>query len=391
MLDFNFCVPNRFIVGKGSAAQVGGQLAAHGAKRVLIVNDGGAYLAELMNTIRASIEAAGLVWLEMEEKATSPRLSLVMKGVEFVRANDIDFILAVGGGTVMDTAKAIGFMAVNDGDFTDYVLYRKASPKSMSVSAVVTLSGTGSEVSGTSMIIDDREEVGIKYPLFQDSIKFKFAIMDPSLTCSLPMKQTLSGAFDAITHIMEHYFCGESGYDLMDRMCEGVISSIMHNMVKVIEDPTDYETRAQLQMGSTLANSTLLGVGCDSDWAMHYMENPITTETHSPHGSTLAIIAPAWMRYCYERDLKKAVNFAVRVMGVAPQADDRATALAGIDAFAAFLGNVGLPTSLKELGITPDRFEEFARRAAATAGKEEIGGVSKLTLDEVVEIYKLAY
>ena len=128
MLDFNFCVPNRFIVGKGSAAQVGAQLASHGAKRVLIVNDGGAYLAELMNTIHASIEAAGLVWLEMEDKATSPRLSLVMKGVEFVRANDIDFILAVGGGTVMDTAKAIGFMAVNDGDFTDYVLYRKASP-----------------------------------------------------------------------------------------------------------------------------------------------------------------------------------------------------------------------------------------------------------------------
>lgn len=391
MLDFNFCVPNRFIVGKGTPASVGEQLAAHGAKRVLIVNDGGAYLADLMKTIRDSIEAAGLVWMEMEEKATSPRLSLVMKGVEFVRENSIDFILAVGGGTVMDTAKAIGFMNVNDGDFTDYVLYRKASPKSMPVAAVVTLSGTGSEVSGTAMIIDDREEVGIKYPLFQDSIKFKFAIMDPTLTCSLPMKQTLSGAFDAITHIMEHYFCGESGYDLMDRMCEGVISSIMYNMKKVIENPSDYETRAQLQMGSTLANSTLLGVGCDSDWAMHYMENPITTETHSPHGATLAIIAPAWMRHCYERDLPKAVNFAVRVMGVAPQADDKATAVAGIDAFAAFLKEVGLPTSLKEIGVTPEQFPEFARRAAATAGKELIGGISKLTQAEVVEIYKLAY
>jgi alcohol dehydrogenase YqhD (iron-dependent ADH family) len=144
-------------------------------------------------------------------------------------------------------------------------------------------------------------------------------------------------------------------------------------------------------MGSTLANSTLLGVGCDSDWAMHYMENPITTETHSPHGSTLAIVAPAWMRYCYERDLPKAVHFAVRVMGVAPQADDKATALAGIDAFAAFLKEVGLPTSLREIGVEPDQFAEFARRASATAGQERIGGISKLSQDEVVEIYKLAY
>ena len=391
MLDFNFCVPNRFIMGEGSPAHVGEHLAAAGAKRILIVNDGGAYLADLMATIRASIEAAGLIWMEMEEKATSPRLSLVMKGVEFVRANDIDFILAVGGGTVMDTAKAIGFMNVNDGDFTDYVLYRKASPKCMPVAAVVTLSGTGSEVSGTSMILDDRNEVGIKYPLFQDSIKFKFAVMDPSLTYSLPMKQTMSGAFDAITHIMEHYFCGETGYDLMDRMCEGVISAIMNSMKKVMENPSDYETRAQLMMGSTLANSTLLGVGCDSDWAMHYMENPITTETHSPHGSTLAIVAPAWMRYCYKRDLAKAVNFAVRVMGVAPQATEEATALAGIDAFAAFLKEVGLPTSLREIGVTEDQLPEFARRAGATAGQDRIGGISKLTLDEVVEIYKLAY
>ena len=144
-------------------------------------------------------------------------------------------------------------------------------------------------------------------------------------------------------------------------------------------------------MGSTLANSTLLGVGCDSDWAMHYMENPITTETHSPHGSTLAIVAPAWMRYCYKRDLAKAVNFAVRVMGVAPQETEEATALAGIDAFAAFLKEVGLPTTLREIGVTEDQFAEFARRASATAGQERIGGISKLSQDEVVEIYKLAY
>lgn len=391
MRDFSFCVPTRFIVGKGMPATVGSEIAAQGGHRVLIVHDGGAYLAALLDTVRASIEAAGLTWLEMDRKATAPRLSLVLEGVDFCRANDVDFILAVGGGTVMDTAKGIAFMAVNDGDFTDYVLYRKASPHCMATGCVVTLSGTGSEVSGTAMILDDRDGVGIKYPLFQESIRFRFSVMDPTLTYSLPMKQTLSGAFDAITHVMEHYFCGESGYDLQDRMCEGVIRSIMENMRAVVSNPADYEVRAQLQMGSTLANSTLLGIGCDSDWAMHYIENPVTTETHNPHGSTLAVIAPAWMRYCYKRDLPKAVRFARYVMEVAPRENDEATALAGIDAFAAFLKDVGLPTRLRDLNVDPGMFDELARRAAATAGQELVGGISRLCHEEVVEIYKLAY
>ena len=390
MKDFSFCVPTRFIVGKDSPAHVGEQIAAYGGHRVLIVDDGGSYLTELLRTVRSSIAREGLESFDIENKAVSPRLSIVMEGVRFCKENDIDFILAVGGGTVMDTAKAIAFFCENDGDLTEYVLYRKASPKCRKVASVVTLSGTGSEVSATAMIIDDRQEPGIKYPLFQESIRFLFSVMDPSLTCSLPMRTTMAGAFDAITHIMEHYFCGESGYDMQDRMCEAVMSSIMANMRAIKENPTDYETRAQLQMGSTLGNSTLLGIGCDSDWAVHYMENPVTTLTHNLHGSTLAIISVAWMRYCFRRDLPKAVNFAVRVMGVAPQDDDEQTAIKGIDALEAFLKEMGLPVRLSELGIKPDLFPVLADRALQTAGSERVGGVSHLTREEVIEIYKLA-
>jgi len=390
MIDFSFCIPTCFILGKGSPARAGSEIAKRGGSRVLIVHDGGSYLEDLLCTVRKSIEDEGLTVLEMEEKATSPRFSLISQGIGFCRANRVDFILAVGGGTVMDTAKGIAFLAVNDGRLTDYVLHRAQSSKCMPVASVVTLSGTGSEVSGTAMIIDDLHEPAIKYPLFQESIRFLFSIMDPDLTASLPMRNTLAGAFDAITHIMERYFNGPSGYDLQDRMCEGVMCSIMYNMRKVIQNPTDYETRAQLQIGSTLANSTLLGLGCDSDWAVHYMENPITTETHQLHGSTLAVIAPAWMRHCYQRDLPKAVNFAVRVMGVSPRESDRATALAGIDALRAFLKEVGLPTRLSQIGIGPERFEEMARRAIATAGKEYIGEISRLNMDEVQAIYEIA-
>ena len=390
MKDFSFCVPTRFIVGKDSPAHVGEQIAAYGGHRVLIVDDGGSYLTELLKTVRSSIVREGLEAFEIERKAVSPRLSIVMEGVRFCRENDIDFILAVGGGTVMDTAKAIAFFCENDGDLTEYVLYRKASPKCRKVASVVTLSGTGSEVSATAMIIDDRQEPPIKYPLFQESIRFLFSVMDPTLTCSLPMRTTMAGAFDAVTHVMEHYFCGESGYDMQDRMCEAVMSSIMHNMRAVKENPSDYGTRAQLQMGSTLANSTLLGIGCDSDWAVHYIENPVTTLTHNLHGSTLAIISVAWMRYCFSRDLPKAVNFAVRVMGVAPQATDEQTAIKGIDALEAFLREMGLPVRLSEIGITPDLFPVLADRALQTAGSERVGGVSHLTRDEVIEIYRLA-
>ncbi len=390
MQDFNFCIPTRFIVGEGSPAKVGAALKDCGAKRILVVHDGGSYLAKLLETVKRSIAEAGLTALEMEEKATRPLWSLVQKGVAFVRENNVDFVLAVGGGTVMDTAKGIGFFAENDGHLTEYVLYRKFSPKCMPVGAIVTLNGTGSEVSATAMIMDDSSEPAIKYPLFQDSLRFRFAIMDPTLTYSLPIRHSLAGAFDAVTHIMEHYFCGKSGYDLQDRMCEGVMASILKNMQAVKADPTDYEVRAQLQMGATLANSTLLGLGCDSDWAVHYMENPVTTMTHELHGATLAIIAPAWMRYCYKRDLPKAVHFAERVIGVLPGESDEATALAGIDAFEALLKELGLPTRLSDIGVGPEMFEELAARSLETAGQERVGGVSHLAKDEIVAIYRLA-
>lgn len=390
MKDFTFCIPTEFIVGKGSAAKVGEAIARRGGRKVLVVDDGGSYLKALLETVHASIAAAGIEAFDIPEKATSPRLSLIRDAIRFVKEKEIDFILAVGGGTVMDTAKGIAFLAENEGELTDYVLYRKFSPKCMPVASVVTLSGTGSEISATAMILDDSGDTPIKYPLFQESLRFAFSVMDPSLTLSLPMKQTLSGAFDAITHIMEHYFNGESGYDLQDRMCEGVMRSIMENMRAVVKDPADYETRAQLQMSATLANSTLLGLGCDSDWAVHYMENPITTATHEPHGWDLAIIAPAWMRYTYKRDLTKAEHFALRVMEVEKAATQEETAERGVAAFRAFLEEVGLPTKLSAIGLSPEQFPEMARRALMTAGSDRVGGISKLSEQEVLEIYQLA-
>ena len=390
MNDFSICIPTKFIVGKNSPAQVGQEIARLGGNRVLLVHDGGVYLKALLDTVRASLAEAGLAVCELPEPALRPSLSLIRRGIETVRENGVDFVLAVGGGTVMDTAKGIAFLAENDGPFTDYVLYRSASPKCLPCGCVCTLSGTGSEISATAMILDDEEDPPIKYPLFQESLRFRFSILDPSLTLSLPMKQTLSGAFDAFTHVMEHYFNGESGYDMQDRLCEGVMRSLIENMRAVVKDPQDYETRAQLQMGATLANSTLLGMGCDSDWAVHYMENTITTATHQPHGWDLAIIAPAWFKYTWRKDPKKAEQFALRVLEVPAGKTREETVLAGVETFPAFLKEVGLPVSLAEIGVTEEELPEYARRAFATAGQERLGGVSRLDYDDVLAVYKLA-
>jgi len=387
MVDFTFCVPTRFVFGKGSVVKVGEEAARYG-KRILIHHDGGDYLLALLEEVRRSLWEAGLEVFELSGVVSSPRLSLVLKGAELCRKENIDCILAVGGGSVMDSAKAMAFMAVNEGDFTEYVSYRRQSEKCLPVGCVVTLSGTGSEVSNTAMIVDDTRDPIIKRPLFQDAIRFRFAILDPSLTASLPIRQTLSGAFDAITHVMEHYFCGDS--ELQDRLCEAVIIATMNNMRAVIDRPEDFEIRAELQMAATLANSGLLGVGGPSDWAIHFMENPITTATHQPHGSTLAIIVPAWMRYCFGRNLKKHAGFARRVMGVDPGGTDEAAAIAGIDAFEDFLAKIGLPTRLSQIGVTPEQFARFARLAAETAGKDRVGAISRLTVPEIIEVYKLA-
>ena len=390
MNDFTICIPTKFIVGKNSPAQAGQEIVRCSGTRVLLVHDGGAYLKTLLDTVRSSLAQAGLFFRELPEPALKPSLTLVQRGVAFLKENALDFVLAVGGGTVMDTAKAIAFFAENDGPLTDYVLYRSFSPRCMPCGCICTLSGTGSEISGTAMILDDEVDPPIKYPLFQESLRFCFSILDPSLTLSLPMKQTLSGAFDAFTHVMEHYFNGESGYDMQDRLCEGVMRSLIENMRAVTKDPLDYETRAQLQMGATLANSTLLGMGCDSDWAIHYMENPVTTATHQPHGWDLAIIAPAWFAYTWHKDPKKAEQFALRVLEVPAGSTREESVLAGVKAFRAFLKEVGLPSSLKEIGVKEEELPEYARRAFVTAGQERLGGVSRLDYDDVLAVYRLA-
>lgn len=389
MLDFSISIPTRFIFGSGSLDSIAGEIKKHGS-RVLLHHDGGSYTGGLLLRIKACLREAGLTFFDISSGLSEPKLSMVLQASALCEENGIDFILAIGGGSVMDSAKAISFVSRNEGDFLDYVSYKKQSDNSIPTGCVVTLSGTGSEISKTAMIVDDLSEPRIKHPLFQESIRFKFAVLDPSLTLTLPMRQTLSGAYDAVVHLLEYYFNDEAGTDLQSRLCEAAVFTLLDNMVKVKEDPGSYAVRSQLQIAATFANSGIFSVGCPSDWAMHYIENPITTATGSPHGSTLSVISLAWMRFMLRRHINKAVRFAENIMRVNGGGDEYETAMKGILKLEGVLERLGLPTRLSHIDIRQSQFQRLAEMAMKTSGQAHVGGVSRLSVPEIVEIYKLA-
>ena len=390
MLNFELEFPTKLIFGKGSVDKVGKEVAKYG-KKVLIHHDGGDYLKELLGKVKGLLEAEGLTVLELGGVIPNPRYSLIQKGVELCRKENVDFVLAIGGGSVMDSSKSIAFFSKNDGELADFAHYKKMSPECLPLGTIVTMPGTGSEISNNAMVVDDRTDKLIKYPLFQGAFRFKFAVMDPELTYSLPVKQTISGTFDILSHTMERYFNGENRANLANRLCEANMLTIMDEVRKVIKDPRNYEARANLFLAATIGNSPIIEMGAASDWAVHNIENPITSSFQKTHGSTLAIITPAWMRYVYKRDLPKYAEFATRVMGVSADFYDlETTALRGIEALEQFIKEIGLPLHLSEIGVTEDCFEEMADHATVDIGVERVGMVSQLTRDEVLEIYQLA-
>jgi alcohol dehydrogenase YqhD (iron-dependent ADH family) len=255
MQNFEFEFPTKLIFGKGSVDKVGKEITKYGVKKILIVDDGGDYLKGLLGKVKSLLETEGLTVLELSGVVPNPHYTLIQKGVELCKKEKVDFVLAIGGGSVMDSSKAIAFFTKNPGDLSEYDHYKKLSPDCLPLGTIVTMAGTGSEISNNAMVVDDRNDAFIKYALFQDSFRFKFAIMDPELTYTLPLKQTVAGAFDMISHTMERYFNGENYVDLPNRLCEANMLTIMEQVRKVIKDPHDYEARANLFLTATIGNS----------------------------------------------------------------------------------------------------------------------------------------
>ncbi len=386
----NFIFQNRtkIIFGKKTESKVGSEVKKHANKVLFHFGSESIKKTGLYEKTVTSLKEAGVEHVELGGVQPNPRLSLVNEGIRICRDNGIKFILAVGGGSVIDSAKAIAVGVPYNGDVWDFYT-GKASPKeALDVATVLTIPAAGSEASPSSVIT--KTEGDLKRGLTNELIRPVFSILNPELTFTLPAYQTACGAADIMAHIMERYFTTSEYVDLTDRLCEATMKTIIENVPLCLKNPTDYNARAEVMWAGTVAHNDLLGTGRNQDWASHQIEHEISGIYDVAHGAGLAVVFPAWMEYVYKSNISRFVQFASRVWNVEIDfIHQERTALEGIERLKKFFSSIGLPVSLKEMGIGEDRLEEMADKCT-DCGKGTAGGFVTLKRDDVLEILKIA-
>lgn len=329
MENFTYCTPTRYVFGAGAENEAGKEAAAIGVKRVLTVYGGGsAVRSGVLDRVRASLAAAGIESIELGGIEPNPLDGPVREGIELCRSNNIDGILAVGGGSVIDTAKAIALGVPYSGDFWDFYSGKSIPAEALPVGVVLTIPAAGSEGSGNSVITLAKDK--IKISLRTDYVlRPKFALLNPELTYTLPPYQSASGIADMMAHIMERYFTPTPDVEITDRVSEGILKAIIGEARKVMKNPEDYQARANIMWSGTLAHNGICGTGRREDWASHAIEHEISAMYNVTHGAGLAVIFPAWMTFMAQRAPGKIAQFARRVFDVS-NPDDSAAALEGI-------------------------------------------------------------
>ena len=390
MINYEFYCPTKILFGKDTELKVGEETVKHSKNVLIVYGSDRIKKSGLFSTVTASLEKSGVAWKELGGVKSNPRDDLVYQGIQICRENNIDFVLGVGGGSVIDTAKAIGYGVEYDGDFMDLYLGKAAPVSCLKIGAILTIPGAGSESSNGSVITSVSE--GLKRSCDTDLARPVFAIMDPELTKTVPMYHTLAGAFDAIAHAMERYFTNTAFVDFGDRMAEGVMKSMMKYMKLIKEDPENYDYRAEIMWGCKAAQDDFIGVGREQCWESHLLQRDIGSICmDSSHGAGLAVVVPHWMRHVYKVNVPRFAEWANRVMDVEVNTFDlEATALEGIDRLAAFIKSVGLPTTLRELGVSSKDDIEVMANKAYPAGTETLGGFSHMTRKDFVEILTAA-
>jgi len=388
MLNFSYLSPTKLIFGKDTENQVGEEIKLYSKKILLHYGGGSIKKSGLYSRIVESLKEAKIDFIELSGVQPNPRLSLVKEGIKACRENHVDFILAVGGGSVIDSAKAIAIGTLYDGDVWDFYTGKALPVKTLPVGVVLTIPAAGSEASKSSVITN--EDGWYKRSLNIELIKPKFAIMNPELTFTLPPYQTACGVADIMAHIIERYFTTTAHVDLTDRLCEGALKAVIENAPLLFENTNNYDARAEIMWASTLAHNDLLSTGRIGDFASHQVEHEMSGIYDVAHGAGLAVVLPAWMKYTYSRDVTRFVKFAVRVWNVENYFDSpERTALEGIQRMTDFFKQIGLPTTLGELSILDDRLEEMASKCT-NGGTKTVGNCTKLNKEDVLQVLKLA-
>ncbi len=387
MNNFNFYSPTEFVFGKGRENDAGKYVKKYGGKKVLIHFGGqSAQKSGLLDRVKASLENEGIPYKELGGVKPNPRDSLVYKGIELCRNEDIDFILAVGGGSVIDSAKAIAMGVVYDGDFWDF--YSGKQPeKALPVATVLTIAAAGSEGSGDSVIT--KEDGMLKRGAGSDVLRPRFSIMDPELTQTLPAYQTACGATDIMAHVFERYFTNTTEVEITDRLCEAVLLTMVKETPRVIADPNNYQARANIMWAGTVAHTNIVGVGREQDWNSHGIEHELSALYDCAHGAGLAVIMPAWMEFVYKHNVMRFCQMATRVFGCRMDFENpESTALAGIKAFRSFLHSIGMPINFDELGAKREDIPALVEKFGLGDGRT--GGFVHLSSEDVAKIYNIA-
>ena len=393
MINFEYLVPTKVIFGKDTEKQVGEEVKRFGAKKVLVHYGGGsAVRSGILGRVCASLEDAGVPYVTLGGVKPNPRLSLVYEGIDLARKEGVDFLLAIGGGSVIDSAKAIAYALANDvEDVWDYFIGKGAPTACAPVGVVLTIAAAGSETSNSCVIT--KEEGWLKRSLNTELARPKFAIMNPELTYSLPWYQTGCGAVDIMMHTMERYFTNVKHVELTDRIAEGLLVTVLQNAPKLRENPEDYDARAEIMWAGSLSHNGLTGTGRIGDFASHKIEHEIGGMFDVAHGAGLAAVWGSWARYVYKHDVARFAQFAVRVHGCQMDFDHpELTALAGIERMEDFYRSIQMPTNLRELGIgdvTDAQIREMAEKCT-DYGAKKIGAFVPLETDDIEKILQMA-
>ena len=388
MNNFTFYSPTMFAFGQGEASRVGALVRQFGGSKVLLVAGGGSVKKNgAYDAVAASLKEAGFPWCELWGVQANPRSGKVYEGIDLARTEGVDFLLAIGGGSVIDTAKAIGMGVPYDGDFWDF-FSGKVPEQALPVGTVLTIAASGSEGSPDSIITNEKtlEKNGAE----ADCLRPCFSVLDPALTESLPAYQTACGITDIMAHTFERYFTNTPDVEVTDRMLEGVLLAMLHEGRRVMEDPHNYEARANIMWAGMVCHNDIMGVGRQQDWNSHHLEHVLSAKYDCAHGAGLAVIMPAWMHYCAEHGgEKRLAQMAVRVFGCQMDFDDpKRTALEGIEAFRAFLRSIGMPLTFAEIGADPADIPELVEMNHIGDGKT--GGYIGLDKQAHFDIYNLA-
>lgn len=390
--DFNICIDTKFVFGKDAQNQIGRELKQMGIHKVLIHHDNGKFLYDtgLLEQVDKLLKQEGIETLELGGVLPNPRLPLVREGISLAKEEQVDLVLAIGGGSVIDSAKAIGLGAVTDTDVWEFFTGNAVPEKSLPTGVILTCPATGSESSAVTVV--NNTDVGMKLLVSNPVVRPAIAFMNPELTYSLPKFLTACGVVDMFSHVCERYFTPDSEIGVIDRMSEGILKTLVEIGPKVLEEPSNYSYRAEIMWIGTIAHNNTVGIGRVQDWATHEIGNELSALYDTPHGATLSIIMGSWMRYIYQKSPERFARYAKEVFGVEwTKENTLEAAYAGILKTEEYFRSMGMPVSFGDFKVPTDEVEKMLDQIAFRGEDDSIGGIVRLNREDCRRIYEMAF